>query len=184
MARSDYRIQEDIKKALDRVGATPRIIQEEAEKMAAEVAEFGELEMKAIILTSGTEFSDAARRAGINRGPGRFRTGKMYNSVTSRASSSGDVVSAEYGWLGQVRKYFLYQENGFKNKFIASYSGSGVLRVQGGSPVVRRNPNGGYKNTPGMFALRDSQKAVQRELPKFLKKYRGRITRRVNKGEK
>mgnify|MGYP003633372010 FL=1 len=184
MARSDYRIEVDIKKALKSLGAIPSIVQEESEAMALEVAEFGENEMKAIILTSGTAFSDAARSAGINKGPGRFRTGKMYNSVKSKVLVNGSNVSATYGWLGQIRKYFLYQEYGFRNQFIASYSGSGVLRVDGGSPVVRRNPHGGYKNTPGMFAFRDSQKSVEKELPRLLKKYRGRITRRINKGEK
>jgi len=179
-----YEIKLDVSDLLRRTERAEKIVKEESMAMAEEIANFGENEMKAIILTSGTPFSDAARRAGINKGPGRFRTGRMYNSVKSRVSVSGNNVSAEYGWLGQVRKYFLYQELGFKNKFIASYSGSGVLRVQGGSPVVRRNPNGGYKNTPGMFALRDSQKSIEKELPKFLKKYRSRITRRINKGGK
>ena len=184
MARSDYRIEVDIKKALDRVDAIPSILQQEAESMAAEVAEFGENEMKAIILTSGTPFSDAARRAGINKGPGRFRTGQMYNAVKSRVRNAGQEVFAEYGWIGQIRKYFIYQEQGFRNRFIASYTPSGALRTSGTEPIIRKNPNGGYKNTPGMFALRDSAKSVERELPKFLKKYRTRVTKRVNRGDR
>jgi hypothetical protein len=184
MGGKNYRIEVDIKKALKRFDAIPSILQEEAERMAGEVAEYGELEMKAIILTSGTEFSDAARRAGINRGPGRFRTGKMYNSVTSKTSVSGDIVSAEYGWLGQVRKYFLYQDKGFRNLFSAAYSGQGALRVQSGAPIVRRRPNGGFKTTEGMFSLRDSEKSLQARMPRFLKQYRARVTRRINRGDK
>tara|TARA_R110000803_G_scaffold142393_1_gene208686 strand:- start:526 stop:1080 length:555 start_codon:yes stop_codon:yes gene_type:complete len=184
MARSDYSVSINVDGLLKKANSIKRIVTEETVAMSGEIVEFGENEMKAIILTSGTPFSDAARSAGINKGPGRFRTGQMYNAVKSRVTVSGNSVSAEYGWLGKIRKYFLYQEYGFRNKFIASYSGSGVLRVDSGSPVVRRNPNGGYKNTPGMFALRDSQKSVEKELPRLLKKYRGRITRRINKGEK
>ncbi len=180
----EYEIKLNVSDLLKRNKKAEVIVKQESMALAEEIAEFGENEMKAIILTSGTAFSDAARSAGINKGPGRFRTGKMYNSVKSKVLVDGNNVSAVYGWLGQVRKYFLYQEYGFRNQFIASYSGSGVLRVDGGSPVVRRNPHGGYKNTPGMFALRDSQKSVEKELPRLLKKYRGRITRRINKGEK
>jgi len=182
MANSNYSISINVSGLLERAKAIPSIVQEESIAMAEEIAELGENEMKAIILTSGTPFSDAARRAGINKGPGRFRTGQMYNAVKSRVTSSSAGVRAEYGWIGKIRKYFRYQDQGFRHTFVASYSPSGALRSSGGSPIVRLNPNGGYKNTPGMFALRDSAKSIERELPRLLKKYRARITRRINKG--
>jgi len=184
MARADYRVEVNIKDALNVIKDAPNVILQEAQAMAQEVAELGENEMKAIILSSGTEFSDRARQAGINKGPGRFRTGRMYNSVKSSVQTSGNNVTASFGWLGQVRKYFIYQEGGFRNKWLASYTGSGNLRVVNGGPAVFRNPYGGYKNTPGMFALRDSARSVDKEMPKFLKKYRTRITKRINKGER
>lgn len=183
MAREDYRIDVDITKALNVLNKSPKVVLEESKLMAQEVAELGENEMKAIILTSGTEFSDRARQAGLNKGPGRFRTGKMYNSVKSSVQTSGNEVNARFGWIDQIRKYFIYQETGFRNKWLASYTGSGNLRIVNGAPAVFRNPYGGYKNTPGMFALRDSAKSVERELPRFLKKYRTRITKRINRGD-
>lgn len=183
MVYANYGISIDVTALLKKVESAPRIVAEEAEAMAAEMAEFGENEMKAIILTSGTPFSDAARRAGINKGPGRYRTGQMYNAVKSRVTRSSTSVRAEYGWIGKVRKYFVYQDQGFRNRFLASYGPSGNLKVSQGSPIIRPNPNGGYKNTEGMFALRDSRKSVERELPRLLKKYRARITRRINRGE-
>jgi len=180
--RTSYKIDLDVSGLLKRNQEAIEIIKEESVAMAEEIGDFGENEMKAIILTSGTRFSDAARKAGVNKGPGRYRTGRMYKAVSSKVNVSGDNVSAEYGWTGQLRKYFLYQDQGFRNRFIASYTGSGSLRVSGGAPVIRRNPYGGYKNTPGMFALRDSRKSVERELPRLLKKYRTRITKRINRG--
>lgn len=177
------RVSVDAKKVLNNLNKAPRIVQEEAVKMAAELAEFGELEMKANILTSGTPFSDRAREAGINSGPGRFRTGAMYNAVKSRVRVAGNKVLSEYGWLSGVKNYFKYQEYGFRNRFIAAYTPDGKLKVRDGSPVIRPNPFGGYKNTPGMFSLRDSAKSVEREMPRFLKKYRAAITRRINRGE-
>lgn len=183
MVFPNYGISINVDALLKKANAIPGIVAEEAEAMATEMAEFGENEMKAIILTSGTPFSDAARKAGINRGPGRYRTGQMYNAVKSKVTRSGTNVRAEYGWIGKIRKYFVYQDQGFRNRFLASYSSSGSLKVSQGSPVVRINPNGGYKNTQGMFALRDSRKSVEKELPRLLKKYRTRITKRINRGE-
>ena len=71
--------------------------------------------------------------------------------------------------------------SGFKNKFIAAYTGSGRLRIVNGGPVIMRNPFGGYKNTKGMFALRDSGADAESQLPRLTTKYKSRITRRINK---
>jgi hypothetical protein len=171
----------DVTKALAKLDLSEKVMREESIKLAGEIAELGELEMKANILTSGTQFSDAARAAGINSGPGRYRTGAMYNAVQSRVQAGASTVSAAFGWIRNFQEYFLYQELGFRNLFIASYIGSGQLRVVGGQPVIRRNPYGGYKRTPGMFALRDAAAEVQRQTPKFVARYVKNISRRVNK---
>jgi hypothetical protein len=149
--------------------------------MAAEAARFGEERMKEYIGQRGTAFSAAARQAGVNRGPGRIRTGNMYNSVTSRVESGSSRTLAAFGWLRNFEEYFQYQETGFRNRFIAMYSSSGRLLTQGSRPLVRMNPFGGYKNTPGMFALRDARADVESQLPKLATKYRTRITKRMNK---
>lgn len=173
---------------LQRPGAIKNIIDEEARLMAEEVAKFGAERMKEYIKQRGTSFSRAAQAAGINKGPGRIRTGNMYNSVDYRVEAGGSRVSGAFGWIRNFEQYFEYQEMGFRNIFIASYAGSS-LRVAGsnagrfiraGGPIVRKNPFGGYKNTPGMFALRDARADVQNEIPRLAQKYRSRITRKLN----
>jgi len=174
----------DVKPLLRRLDGAEKIVEEEARNMAEEVGLLGQTDMKVNILASGTPFSNKARQAGINKGPGRFRTGEMYNSVESRVEGGGTTVRAAFGWIRNYKKYFTYQEEGFKNIFIASYSSSGRLLVRGGKPVVRKNPYGGYKNTKGMFALRDARKYVEEELPRLRRKYNQRITRRASRGQR
>ena len=175
MASASARI--DISSALRKLNGAEAIIREEAIKMSAEIAMFGEDEMKSNILASGTPFSQKARQAGINQGPGRFRTGKMYNAVKSRVFSGGKTVRAAFGWIDQVEDYFRYQETGFNNKFFASYTPGGNLRVEGGQPVIR--PADFRRTTKGMFALRDARLTVEQELPRFTRKYEGIISRRI-----
>jgi hypothetical protein len=171
----------DIGGILQRPNVANQIVLEEARLMAEEVGQFGAERMRQYIKDRGTRFSAAAAAAGVNRGPGRIRTGNMYNSVDSRVESGTAKVSSAFGWIRNFEQYFEYQETGFRNKFIAAYTASGNLRVVNGGPIIRRNPFGGYKNTPGMFALRDSRADVQAEMPRLLKKYKARITRRINK---
>lgn len=167
---------------LKRGNQAKKVIQEEARRMAEEAAQFGEERMKEYIRERGTRFSDAAQQAGVNRGPGRIRTGNMYNSVSSRVESGSSRTLAAFGWLRNFEEYFQYQETGFRNRFIAMYTPGGRLLVQGSKPIIRRNPFGGYKNTPGMFALRDARADVETYLPKLTTKYRTRITKRINQG--
>jgi uncharacterized protein (DUF169 family) len=169
-----------------KLASAKEIIKQESKLMAEELAEFGAERMREYIKQRGTKFSAAAAAAGLNKGPGRIRTGKMYDSVDARVSlvgsnASGTRVSAEFGWIRNFEEYFEYQETGFKNNFIAAYTGSGRLRIVNGGPVIMRNPFGGYKNTKGMFALRDSGADAESQLPRLTTKYKSRITRRINK---
>lgn len=177
MANASARI--NISGALKKLNGIENIVMEESAKMAEEIAKFGEQEMKTNILASGTPFSQKARQAGINSGPGRYRTGKMYEAVKSRVEAGPKIVRAAFGWISNVEDYFKYQEYGFRNKFIANYTSNGRLIVEGGQPSVRRNPFGGFKRTKGMFALRDARQTVVNELPRFTKKYEGIIKRRA-----
>lgn len=170
----------EVRGILQKPGVVKEILLEESKLMAGELAEFGAERMREYIKQRGTAFSAAAAAAGVNKGPGRIRTGNMYDSVTSRVEAGGKKTLAAFGWLRNFEKYFEYQEGGFKNKFIASYTGSGSLRVVGGQPIIIRNPFGGYKKTPGMFALRDSRADVENQIPKAAQKYRSRITRKMN----
>lgn len=171
----------DITGILQKPGAAAKIIEEETMLMAEELAKFGSERMRQYIRERGTAFSAAAAAAGVNRGPGRIRTGNMYNSVDYRVEAGQVKTSAAFGWIRNFENYFVYQELGFRNIYIASYTGSGKLRVAGGQPVVRKNPYGGFKNTRGMFALRDARADAQAEVPRLTKKYKARITRRLNK---
>lgn len=172
----------DIGRQLSRRGNEVKsILMEESRLMAEESAKFGAERMREYIRQRGTAFSSAAQQAGVNRGPGRIRTGNMYNSVDFRVESGSSRVLAAFGWIRNFEDYFIYQETGFRNRFIAMYTPNGRLLTQGSRPIVRRNPFGGYKNTPGMFALRDARADVEQQLPRLQKKYRTRITKRANK---
>lgn len=170
---------------LDRPGLAKEILMRQASDMAGELADFGAERMRGYIKDRGTNFSSAAAAAGINKGPGRIRTGNMYDSVKARRESGSKKTLASFGWLGNFEEYFTYQEVGFKNIWIAMYSGSGNLMrgpntpVSNG-PIVRKNPFGGYKKTPGMFALRDARMDAESQIPRLAKKYKARITRELN----
>lgn len=178
MARS-ARVQINLASVEKKAKKIQQIVREEKLKMAEEVAKFGELEMKSNILASGTAFSQRARQAGVNKGPGRYRSGNMFDSVTSKVQAGPKIVRAAFGWLDNFEKYFEYQELGFKNKFRGVYTDGGRLQVEGGQPVVERIPFGGSRPTKGMFALRDARLSVVQELPRFEKKYAGIIKRRI-----
>ena len=90
MVAKGYGVTSNISDIIAVTQNAPNVIREELQSLAQEVAELGENEMKAIILTSGTEFSDRAREAGINKGPGRYRTGKMYNAVKNNVYVDGN----------------------------------------------------------------------------------------------
>lgn len=174
-------VRTDINKMFKKFDLADDVVRQEAEVMAKEVGELGSMEMKTNILASGTKFSQAARNAGINQGPGRYRTGNMYRSVEYRVESGPTRVSAAFGWIRNFEDYFIHQELGFKNIFIASYTGSGKLRVANGQPVVRKNPFGGYKKTKGMFALRDATISVQKELPRLIRNLEARLARKIDR---
>jgi hypothetical protein len=163
--------------ALKKLQGLEKIIQEEAINMSREIAEFGELEMKSNILASGTPFSQKARQAGVNKGPGRYRTGAMYNAVSSRVEAGPKQVRAAFGWIKNLEQYFLFQERGFRNKFAANYGPGGALLTSGGQPSVK--PAKFPRTTRGMFALRDARQTVVNELPRFTRKYEGIIARRA-----
>jgi hypothetical protein len=170
----------EIRGILARPNLAKEILERNAKAMAEELAKFGAERMREYVRTRGTAFSEVAQSAGINMGPGRMRTGKMYESINYRVESGGSKTIAAFGWIQNFEQYFLYQELGFRNKFIAAYTPTGRLIVRDGGPIIRRNPFGGYKNTKGMFALRDARADTESRIPALAKKYRGKITREIN----
>jgi hypothetical protein len=170
----------ELRGLLERPGLAKEVLGRRAKEMALELAEFGAERMRDYVRQRGTTFSAAAQAAGINRGPGRIRTGNMYDSIGARSEGGKVKTLAAFGWIRNFEQYFIYQETGFRNRFLASYDSGGRLVTRNNQPVVRMNPYGGYKNTPGMFALRDARADVESKLPSLTQKYRTRITKEIN----
>lgn len=93
------------------------------EEVAAEVyrpqikaiARAGAAYIKQIIEREETDTGRERARRGGN-GPGRVKTGKMINAVSSRARDrAGGGVSATAGWLTGEPGYAIFQEMGTKN---------------------------------------------------------------------
>lgn len=186
-----FSVKFDTKRLLNRLDAIPEILREEAEAFSEELGQIAVDSMQETILRSGTDFSLAARKVGLNKGPGRYRTGAMFNSIDYRVESGSKITRLVFGYLRNPQDYFDIQEgednpkNSFRNIYRGIYStkdGSLLLRKDGG-PRVRKRKRGGYKNTRTIRALRTALREIDKELPRLLKKYRGRITRRSNRAK-
>lgn len=100
---------------------------------AEAAAKVGENSMKRSIREKGTGFSDFRFSAGIGRSDGRERSGLMYDSVKSRVKNKGyGDAKAQFGWLDTYKKYFSYQERGFKNYWKFAGFGSGLNKQGSG----------------------------------------------------
>lgn len=109
-----------------------------------------------------TYFSAEAQATGLNRGPGRIRTGAMYDSIDYWDTSvgfgeTGSRLSIAFGYRnapmandGKV-PYAVYQDNGFMNKWV--WRRPLLLN----KPFYDRdNKSGNWHYTEGMFAMRDA----------------------------
>lgn len=151
---------------------------DEAQQMLDKAAKIGEENMKRLIRERGTQFSKRAQSEGINKGPGRIRTGLMYDSVSSRVEVGPKRINATFGWIDRFEKYFSYQETGFQNLWYSLKLRSGRIFQKNGRVAV------GKRRTPiwtnGMFALWDSRIRVQTHLPKLAEDAAAKIVRRIN----
>lgn len=106
---------------------------EAAWRGAEAASKVGENAMKRAIREKGTGFSEFRFDAGIGRSSGRERSGLMYDSVKSRVKNRGyGNAKAEFGWLDTYKKYFSYQERGFRNYWKFAGFGSGTNRQGSG----------------------------------------------------
>lgn len=151
---------------------------DEAEAMLEKAARIGEENMKRLIQQRGTPFSARARAEGINIGPGRIRTGLMYDSVKSRIEVGGKRVNAAFGWIDRFEDYFSYQETGFQNLWYAIKLKSGKVFQKNGKVQIGKRKTPIWTN--GMFALWDSRIRVQTHLPKLAEDAAAKIVKRVN----
>jgi hypothetical protein len=139
----------------------------------------GEENMKRLIQQRGTPFSSIAASQGLNKGPGRVRTGTMLDSVSSRVEAGPKRIYASFGWIKNFEQYFSYQETGFRNLWYALKSKNGRLWYKNGRLGVgkRRTPIW----TPGMFALWDSRIRVKTHMSKLVSDTEQKIVKRINK---
>lgn len=164
---------------LDRVGAAKRILTEEKSNMAYEVGEIAADAMRSKIERSGTRFSRAAQRVGLNIGPGRIRDGGMYSSIDYEVDEYDGDIETTVGYLNDYEQYYEAQETGFYTRWKGSYDRKGRLRLEpDGSPRLYYSDE--ERKVRGVFALRAARREVNAEVPRLLKKYRSRITKRIN----
>ena len=125
-------------------------------------------------------FSSLARQLGVNKGNGRYRTGKMYNSVGSRFQVGAKTIKVIVGYLkGQFEDYFKYQDRGFWNKWKLVAVGEGYNgRVSSGPNAPRGlhfEPRANKKWTEGTFALRDARQKMVDAIPDVIQKAEKKI---------
>ena len=176
-----YFVVSGFRKLIDRLEAAPELVQEEAENMADEIGNIGAQTMRFRVVSSGTDFSRAAQEVGVNDGPGRIRTGALIESIDYRVESGGKQTRSVIGYLHNYQDYFLFQEEGFENYWNASYV-NGVLQTRRGQPKVYPKSIKGQEptDTPGIMALEAAEAEINDEMPRLLKKYKSRITKRLN----
>lgn len=176
-----YFVVSGFRKLIDRLEASPDIVREEAENMADEIGNIGAQTMRFRVVNSGTDFSRAAQEVGVNQGPGRIRTGALFDSIDYRVESGQRQTRSVIGYLNDYEEYFLFQEEGFDNYWSASYV-NGVLQTRRGEPKVYPRAVHGLEptQTPGIMALEAAEAEINDEMPRLLKKYKTRITKRLN----
>jgi len=84
---------------------------DELEQLVEGVVKDGANDMRRFILEAVTRTGEARAAAGDGVS-GRYEIGTMYDAVGSDVQRSGDRIVGEFGWLEEVLKYYLYQEQG------------------------------------------------------------------------
>jgi hypothetical protein len=142
------------------------------------IATIGEVEMRRTIRTSSTAFSKF--RLGLGLGSrGRIRTGKMYDSVSSRVNSGSKQVTAQVGWIRNPLEYFRYQEYGFINKW--RFAGIGKRSSGPNAPKFWRFKPAAPKKTEGMFALRNARQQMLDKIPSVFDQTKKNVSRRLGR---
>ena len=140
----------------------------ETKVMLTEIADASKEEMQRIIRESVSPWGEFRLSNGLGgKGPGRYDTGAMHDSVTYVTEQAKDRVSVRVGWVRNFQDYFGYQDSGFKNWY--TLGGFIINR-----PWFRRMPS--PVDQEGIHALRDSRMlAVQlmnEKSAKFIAKFK------------
>lgn len=129
--------------------------------------------MRNRIESSGTQFSARAQLDGLNKGPGRVRTGRMIDGINYRDTSrgtgeTGSRLSIQFGYFDTPPSrgypnvsYVTMQEEGFEQHW--KWYGSNVnsdKKTRNGIPWGLKYVGYRYR-TKGTFALRDAKEYVR-----------------------
>lgn len=96
----------DFKTLATKIRGIPEDMLEDLEPLLLRTVDTGADLMEAHIETRGTVKSGKR---------GRVETGRMLGAVDSEVFKRGTTLVGRWGWLNEWEKYFLYQENGFRN---------------------------------------------------------------------
>lgn len=96
----------DFKTLSTKVRAIPEDMLDDLEPLMDRTVKTGADLMEAYINTRGTVKSGKR---------GRVETGNMVSKVDYEVFKQGTTLIGRWGWLEHWEKYFLYQENGFRN---------------------------------------------------------------------
>lgn len=154
------------------------------ERIGEEAVDFMQQENKN--QENATDFSRDAQVAGLNQGPGRIRTGAMYDSIdywdTSVGSGeTGSRLSIGFGYRNAPMAndgkapYALYQDEGFLNKWVWRRP------LLTNKPFYDRdNKSNNWHMTEGMFTMRDAAFYVRNFVrPKIAREASSAIARRM-----
>lgn len=150
---------------LGKLDKADTVIKQEISDLTMEVAKFGAERMQHYISTRGRnrewERGWPSRKTGRLRyrsGPGRIDSGDMLRNVSVKFQRGQKQSRAVFGWVNKYEEYYKFQER--EEGFVHWISGEKI---------------------PGITSLRDARRDTVNELPRLRKKYRARITRRLNK---
>ena len=164
--------------ALAKLAKLSDAVQEESSELVFQAADQGADYMRELIKGRGTAFSARAAATGLNKGPGRVRTGRMLRAVDRQVQRGAAKAFAAFGWLRDYELYFKFQEEGFLNRW--SFGGAEPTAANLGKLRLKARENS--SRTEGMFALRDSRTHVRDVVvPKLAGQFTARVKRRVGK---
>ncbi len=146
----------------DKINRATAAVSDELYDALQQLGRMGAADMRATIKYSGTPFSADAQAVGINEGPGRIRTGRMFDSIDYTMHVTEGDRTRFYVSIGYIRdwaSYFYFQEEGFLNKWGAS---SPLRMDANGDPAGLAVKNmESWQETEGTFAFLDAKDYVR-----------------------
>jgi hypothetical protein len=135
------------------------LVQKEKVQVMQMLAKVGEEEIRNVVRTRGTDFSQVRQQYGIGSS-GRVRSGRMLNAVGSKETGTRKMYTMAVGFVrGFKADYYYYQEYGFRNVWKFVKFGEGKSGPNAPDGFIFRRIAGGY--TEGMHSLRDAKQSIK-----------------------